>query len=532
MKNVLETFFHSGNTKRVYLLLCILFTVSIAFRFPYVMDGFGEVDAANIAVSAIDLINNGPHGFFTGLYFLDVVPGYYLYLKTFMNIMNNDYSSLASVMNYTTFVFATLLIVPSYYFIKRLFNNNSMAFFTTLTFIFAPSIYRYSIYGFPTLIALFFFIASMWLFLAWLDENNYIWGILSFVSLTLSFLFRANYVLGSGALFGLLYLRGIKEKQRVVMTVFFIAVSVALLLLSRQWILGHNYEGPSSGSTTTLANFSNWFQLHFMPLYRWIVQKQFVLLVRYQIGPIVSGIGLFNFFMAIIVFVYYIIKRRLDIVIFVLSWAAVPTVLWLFQNNNAARHNILSVLPFLIIIFLFIHEKFPRLMLFVPIVFILGNSLLTYPPSSINFVSGDLFRSNSIRNSQINDSHLIAKKIASMGGDKIIFTNYPFRPYLLYELLTSTTDHTVLKAENDCYELKGQRSILCFLTSEEDMLAVIHKRITKDNMDRYTIVSTLHDLEPLKKEGLKIVDNRDIRAWVTSPPRERFKNHFLSFISR
>lgn len=171
-------------------------------------------------------------------------------------------------------------------------------------------------------------------------------------------------------------------------------------------------------------------------------------------------------------------------------------------------------------------------MLFAPIMFILGNSLLTYPPSSINFVSGDLFRSNSIRNSQINDSHLIAKKIASMGGDKIIFTNYPFRPYLLYELLTSTTDHTVLKAENDCFELKGQRSILCFLTSEEDMLAVIHKRVTKDNLDRYTIISTLHDLESLKKEGLKVVDNRDIRAWVKSPPRERFKNHFLSFISR
>ena len=73
---------HTGeprDNKPYYLPLLLL--ISIASHFPFVLNGFGEIDATKIAVSVIDLLNHGSGAAFANFYFSDVIPLYIVHLK-------------------------------------------------------------------------------------------------------------------------------------------------------------------------------------------------------------------------------------------------------------------------------------------------------------------------------------------------------------------------------------------------------------------------------------------------------------------
>ena len=159
-------------------------------------------------------------------------------------------------------------------------------------------------------------------------------------------------------------------------------------------------------------------------------------------------------------------------------------------------------------------------MVFFPVMLVIGNCLLTYPPESINFVNGELFKSHIIRNKQINDTHLIARKIAQIKGDKIVFTNLPLRPYILYEFYSMIPNLEITRVGDNCYTVNNDTNILCFFTSmdEKDMLNLIRKKVNSNNWEAYTIISTFYNLKQLKDEGFRVIDNEDIRSWTKIPP--------------
>ncbi len=114
------------DNKSYYLPLLLI--VSIASHFPFILNGFGEIDATKIAVSVIDILNNGSDAAFANFYFTGVIPLYILYLKCFMKLLNYNYSYLPLVMNYTNAVFGTLIIIPAFILIRQLFGNSTIAF--------------------------------------------------------------------------------------------------------------------------------------------------------------------------------------------------------------------------------------------------------------------------------------------------------------------------------------------------------------------------------------------------------------------
>jgi len=119
--------------------LPLLLIISIVAHFPFVLNGFGEIDATKIAVSVIDMLNYGADAAFANLYFSDVIPLYILYLRGFMKFLNYDYTYLPLIMNYTNAVFGTLVIIPAFLLIRQIFNNSTIAFCSVLALIFAPS---------------------------------------------------------------------------------------------------------------------------------------------------------------------------------------------------------------------------------------------------------------------------------------------------------------------------------------------------------------------------------------------------------
>lgn len=493
--------------------LSLLIILSIIFKVPFLFKGFGETDAASMGVSIIDLINHKRGGYFTNLYFIDTIPGYVVYIEFIMRFFNYDYSLLPYVMNYTNLVFAILITIPSYLLVNRLFNNTLIAFYTTLLFIFTPSVYLYSLYGFPVLLSLFFFITSLYLFLKWLDERDKFILLLSVISLILTFLFKSNHILGCGAYLGILYIRKIKDKRIYLVTIGIILLSLIFFWILRGWIIGFQYKGHYLGSTTSIQGFLQWFKSSFMPPYNHFIHKNYALLFRLQIEPIIDTIGVLSFFTSSFVFVYYFMKKKYNFLCFIILWAALPTLFWLPINCNTPHHNVLSVLPFLIISSLFLHEKMPRYLLIFSVTLIAGN-LFFYPfHSLLDLKIINFFESHNAEKKLSDNLHLIAERIVNSGENEIIFTNEAFKPYLLYTVFASIPDYRTTKIDTNCYKIEDKKIvILCSSISDREIIDFVNKY----HLERYTIIAPLMDLSFLKEKGYKVIDNNDVRSWIGS----------------
>ncbi len=375
---------NSLNNKPYHLPL--LLVISIVSHFPFVLKGFGEIDATKIAVSVIDILNHGSNAAFANFYFTDVIPLYILYLKWAMKLLNYNYSYLPLVMNYTNAVFGTLTVIPAFFLIRQLFRNSTIAFYSVLALIFAPSFYQSTIMGFPHLIAFFFLLLSLKIFLSGLDHNHkrtvFLLMFLSCVFLTIAFLFKSDYVLAGGAYIGFLFMRKVKDKGKITGAFLIIFMSGVLFLIFRNMIIG-----PTSGTTMSKEGMSKWYD------YSLIIPSTLGYF-KAQIKPVVYGSGVVTFCLGGISFIYYLFKRRIDILFFIISWAAIPTLFWLVMIGNNARHNMLTTLPILIIIIIFFYEKAPKYVTVLTVLLILGNFFITSPSFSILTPSGNIYKSN------------------------------------------------------------------------------------------------------------------------------------------
>jgi len=486
-----------GRERPYYLPLLLI--ISIVSHFPFVLKGFGEIDATKIAVSVIDILNNGSHAAFANFYFTDVIPLYILYLKWSMKLLNYDYSYLPIIMNYTNAVFGTLTVIPAFYLIKRLFNNPSVAFCTVLALVFAPSFYQSTIMGFPHLIAFFFLLVSLCFYLAGLDcerENRaYLLMLLSCIFLTIAFLFKSDYVLASGAYIGFLFMRKVRDKGEIASTFLIIFISGVLFLLFRNIILG-----SSSGATMSKEGMSKWYNFSL------IIPTTIGYLIA-QVKPIAYGAGIATFCIGAISFVFYLFKRRLDIIIFIISWAAAPVLVWLVMIGNNARHNMISTLPLVAIIVIFLYEKAPKYVFPLTLMLIVANFLATSPSSSIINPSGNLFKSNILLKNRMVMFQSLAKEIAGINEDKIVVLGTFHNPQVIFDLMRSAPSYKAVKIGRENYKIMiGDREyvfIYFVVVEPKDMEEGIDQILNEYHLQDHVFVSVTYDLAELKKRGLK-----------------------------
>jgi hypothetical protein len=485
------------NIRHLYLPLLIF--ISLITHFPFVLRGFGELDATKIAVSVIDIINNGPQAAFANFYFTDVVPLYILYLKVAMKLLNYNYSYLPFIMNYTNAVFGTLTVIPAYLLTKKLFKDPTIAFCSVLALIFAPSFYQSTIMGFPHLLALFFLLLSLYFFLAGLDdtmgERIYFYMILSCIFLTIGLLFKSDYVLAVGAYIGFLFIRKEKNKTKIISAFLIIVISGVLFLLLRNLILGH-----TGGTTMSKEALSRWYNFS-ISIPRSI--DYFII----QTEPIVYGAGVATFCLGIVSIIYFLYKKRFDPLIFILSWAALPTLFWLIMIGNNARHNMISVFPLIVIIIILLYEKFRRAIIILTCLLILVNYFSISPSPSILRPSGNLLKSHALLKERMVRFQNDAKKIARINEDKIAILGYFHNPHVIFEILRSAPQYEAEKIGREDYRIKinGKEYVFIYfvVTELDELLSETKNIMNKYHLDNYTFVSATYDLKPLETLGLK-----------------------------
>lgn len=487
----------SFRENRAYYLP-LLIIISIISHFPFVLNGFGEIDATKIAVSVIDMLNNGPDAAFSNFYFSDVIPLYIVYLKWSMKLLEHNYSYLPLVMNYTSAVFGVLTVIPAYLLIRKLFENSSIAFYTVLSLIFAPSFYQATIMGFPHLIAFFFILVSFCFYLYGLERKqpSYLYMFLSCLFLTIAFLFKSDILLISGAFIGFLLMMKKADKEKITGVFLIILISGILFLLLRNLLLG----ATSGGTTMSQKGLSNWYN------YSLIIPNNLTYLIR-QTKPIVFGAGAATFCMGAVSLLYFAFKKRSDILFFVVPWAAVPILFWLVMIGNNARHNMTTTLPILAVIVLFFHEKAPRFLGVLTVVLILGNFALTAPSFSILTPSGNLYKSISLLEDRVGLFQSRAEEIAGIDEDKIVVLGYFHNPHVIFELLRSAPSYKALKIGRENYKIiignKEYIFIYFVAVKSGDMVAGIETVLNNYDLNDYVFTSAMYDLEPLADLGLK-----------------------------
>lgn len=479
--------------------LAILLIISTAIHFPFVLKGFGEIDATKIAVSVIDILNNGSDAAFSNFYFTDVIPLYILYLKWFMKLLNYNYSYLPILMNYTNAVFGTLIIIPAFILIKQIFKNPTIAFCSVLALIFTPAFFQSTIMGFPHLIAFFFLLLSLCCYLFGLDSNRdgtaYFLMFLSCLFLTIAFLFKSDCVLAAGIYIGILFIRKEKNKWKIASPFLIIIISGILFLLFRDLILG-----PTSGATMSKAGMSKWYN------YSIVIPSAIEHLIT-QGKPIAYALGIATFCLGVIALIYYLIKKRIDLLIFVISWAAFPTIFWFFLIGNNARHNMISILPVLVMIVFLFYEKAPRFVKILTVILIICNFYAVPASLSILRPSGNLFKSHALLQDRMIKFQSGAKEIAGIPEDKIAVLGYFHNPHVIFHILTSTPSYKAAKIGREDYKIQtGDKEyvfIYFVLVDPADMKKEIDKVLNEYPLRNHVFTSVTYDLKPLKDMGLK-----------------------------
>jgi hypothetical protein len=318
---------------------------------------------------------------------------------------------------------------------------------------------------------------------------------LSCVFLTIAFLFKSDYVLASGAYIGFIFMRKVRDKGKITGAFLIVFISGVLFLLFRNLIIG-----PTSGATMSKEGMSKWYD------YSLIIPSTLGYF-KAQIKPVVYGAGVVTFCLGGISFVYYLFKRRSDILFFIITWAAIPILFWLVMIGNNARHNMLTTLPLLTVIIILFYEKAPRYVTVLTVLLIAGNFFATSPSFSILAPSGNLFKSNIMLKDRMNKFQSRAREITDLDEDKIAVLGYFHNPHVVFEIMRSAPYYEAVKIGREDYKIQtGDKEyvfIYFVVVDPKDMDTGIDNILNKYHLQNHLFVSATYDLQPLNKRGLK-----------------------------
>jgi hypothetical protein len=317
---------------------------------------------------------------------------------------------------------------------------------------------------------------------------------MSSIFLITAMLLKSPIALAGGVYAGFLYIRKIKDKRIIVFSFLFLVLSLVLFILTRDWLVGTVNTGTSS-----VSDFYEWLKHYFgTPSFEYL---------KRQLKPPISGIGIVTTIIGILSFAYYLIKRKSDMLIFVISWASITYLFWLFVYGNNARHFMIAILPVIAMVVMFFSETAPRLTIFLTLAVIIGNYFSIPPSPSTYFPSGNLIKSQIMLQDRTDLYHSRARAIVNLNEEKIAVMGYYHNPYVIYEILMSNASYdaellTSVRGAVVKIKTHNKEYMLCYIPTD-DPEANINAAIKNYLLTDYIIVSATYDLRWLENRGIK-----------------------------
>lgn len=427
------------STKDCIFVFCITI-ISFLVHSLFVLDGFGEVDAANFAVTSLVWDHIGKPTFVSTLFRTSIL--YLQYLKTAL-ALGFPAQHLDVLMNWTNVVIGSLACIPLYCFWRRLTTTGTVIIYLAMLF-FAPAFWLGNIYGFPHVPAIFFFINAILFFDLFLTANSKV----QFFYLGTSFLcaiiatgLKADIILCFGAFGGLVFYRKQWSRFRVASAVILpVAAFIIIFVYSRSLF-------PELSNSLQFA--SAWFR-YFPFTWQAFTDPE-------NLAASITPAGIIFSIATVLAVVYgATYKKHLDILFFIFTWALPIGLFWSARMGNSARHMLAAWIPLLFYTALMIKELKPshRITFFIVL---LSANYFVCPSTQLSRTvrpSSRIFHAKACIQERVSQWHRLGESLASMEHLKKVVAGNDLVSYLTWEIL-KTQPSVSYDFTNGIYIFKG-----------------------------------------------------------------------------
>lgn len=400
-----------SRNERLWLLIFVL--LSLVIHGYFLFEGFGEPDAARIAISTM-LYKVGLQGGISR-----INPCYQTFLWGCLNLgLPSGY--VPTLMNGINLIVGSLTLIPLY-LLWRSLSSPMAAALACLLYSAAPAFWVAHLYGMPHLPAFFFLLWAVLIYSQSLEEQNLSFFIKCIGALGLMFLAlgcKMDVALYSGAFLGLLVVAGKWNLRNCIAAVLIPGVALGLVvfyikLLSpshaayRIFPLGWHEKWP-----TDLTAFKSWIP--------------------------VGSVGVLFFDGIVFASIYSLLHRPFrKYAILAVFWAAPAGLFWCSRWGNSVRHLMIadSVLIFLMaLVLLYLCRNIKTLSWCVVVGIFLNYLLMPADEFSINkggrflktYKNVQAFH-NKIRQKSAELSLLTLKEVTLLGEEDI--------PFVIWEMM-------------------------------------------------------------------------------------------------
>ncbi len=325
-----------GRENLALFLICALVLLR---NFVFLIDGFGEQDAARLLNDAIVWSKAGYLDPALTDYRVRVSPLYIYALKRLVDL-GVDYDTIIDIMNSANAVAGSLTFLVAFRFFRH-FLTFGGALLGVVVLAFAPSVFLGSIYGMPHTIGFFFFLLSLTAFTAALlspgRDARLSWWI-GVPSLCLAAAIKADILLCAGAFLGVL----VYARRTALPDLARAGAGIAAGALAP--ILLHGVLVPDLASASQAVTFaSEWNQKYTIGLNNFFGLENALSMALFT-GPVFLVL-----FMVAAVAALRSPKDR-NIAILALLWILPVVLFWGLRPGNSARHLFPAVVPMALVL--------------------------------------------------------------------------------------------------------------------------------------------------------------------------------------
>lgn len=425
---IVSAFQHSIVLRRVLVLVAII--VSTAVHIPFLISAyFGEQDAARIANDGIRAVYNG--------HFVDLeamVHSTPLYLDAVRACLKAGLVSASDIPFLMTFVSLTANAVTTgalSAFLLYATGSISVVLGALALTQLTPIFWLNSLYGFPTIVALAFFVVSLLLFHCALDHSSatYRYHLLASAALMylLAVLTKVDVLLASAIFCWPVWQRKSAYKTKLI-TIACLAIFSGVVFLVFNYY--GSYLAPHEAAT---VRWTGWYARFFSGLEH--------LLSMFDVKVIARAVGILSVPTALVSVMLIGWQRRWRLPLVWLTLAGSPLVLfWATTSGNSARHNLIPGLFLCIALALPLATRLRPYWAAILAVMCFINYYYFPPSADTVNPSGRLIESALLLEEKVKKLHFIGKEIdglpyarvAVIGGGKM-------HPYFIFEVLRTST---------------------------------------------------------------------------------------------
>lgn len=449
----------------------------------FVMDGFGEPDAARMAVQAAGWHQMGRIPILS--YPVRVSP---LYLHTLKAVLDLGYplQGLANLMNWANVIMGSLTLIPLY-LLWRYLSTPKAAAIGCLLYSFTPAFWHANIYGMPHLPSFGFFAAALLLFAISLRHSGVRFVALASGSAILAALavdLKADIILCYGAFFGIVVCLKSWNLRNVILSLLIPFIAVLSVLVYSKLIVPFL---PGTGEFA-IAWQSKFFTVK-------------ALLNRTNMMGLITAVGVCLFSAFILSMLYCIICRRnLRLLFMTLLWGLPGIIFSSFWIGNVSRHLMAScsVLMFLVAVaFVSLIRKMRFALPIIAVLLVLNN--FAGPQRSARFqYGGRLIKPINEMQHLVDAVRKAGREFTALPDQRKIIVGSWSIPYIVWQVLEEARDFEI-----EWGNKQGSWA------SWAGNLKIVVKR--KDNS------SCIVRVMEIRKRPVKIPQPKGWRAWTCEP---------------